>query len=167
MNAENQVRRWSWRLKDLLRERGRTQRSIEQQLDWASGYLSHLLRPGPPALKVEHVLQMLEAIEVPPHEFFAELYGFAPGEVVGSALGAGEWAADAARGRGAWPAPEPPPRGGELEQLNEFVQRAVRDAEERMRPAPEDLRDLVGRMVREELERLHSDEQLLEQPKAG
>jgi hypothetical protein len=167
MNAENQVRRWSWRLKDLLRERGRTQRSIEQQLDWASGYLSHLLRPGPPALKVEHVLQMLEAIEVPPHEFFAELYGFAPGEIVGSALGTGDWLTGAARAFSPPPAMEPPPRGGELEQINEFVQRAVRDAEDRMRLAPEDLRDLVARMVREELERQHSKDDLLEQPKAG
>jgi transcriptional regulator with XRE-family HTH domain len=166
MNAENQVRRWSWRLKDLLRERGRTQRSIEQQLGWASGYLSHLLRPGPPALKVEHVLQILEAIEVAPHEFFAELYGFSPGEVVGSALGSGSWTPGAVRAR---IAPPEPRRDDELERINEFVQRAVRDAEQRLRLAPDELRGLVTRMVREELDSLGSDasEQPKKRPKAG
>jgi transcriptional regulator with XRE-family HTH domain len=165
MNAENQVRRWSWRLKDLLRERGRTQRSIEQQLGWASGYLSHLLRPGPPALKVEHVLQMLEAIDVPPHDFFAELYGFSPGEVVGSALGAGGWTPGAVRARIAGPVREPR-HGDELDKINEFVQQAVRDAEQRLRMAPEQLRDLVGRMVREELDRLDAGDER-RQPKTG
>lgn len=111
------------------------------------------------------MLQILEAIEVPPHDFFAELYGFSTGEVVGSALGAGGWTPGAIRARIVDPAPEPR-RGESLDKINEFVQQAVRDAEQRLRLAPEELRDLVGRMVRDELDRLDSGE-ARKQPKTG
>jgi hypothetical protein len=72
------IQAWSWKLKDLMRSSGRTGRSVERQLRWGTGYMSQILREGPPALKVEHVLSILEAIEVPPGEFFADLYDLAP-----------------------------------------------------------------------------------------
>ena len=145
MDVEAQIRRWSWRLKDLLRERRRTQRWVEQQRGWAIGYMSHLLRPGPPALKVQHVLATLETIDVSPRDFFFELYGLSPGAP------------------GTVPFPTRPERaasGGDAaalpggrQQIDRLVDRAVRDARRRLRPDPGELRDLVGRMVREELER--------------
>jgi hypothetical protein len=162
VDVESQVRRWSWRLKDLLRERRRTQRWVEQQLGWASGYMSHLLRPGPPALKVEHVLAILEMIDVPPRDFFVELYAVTPGAP------------------GTVPLPSRPPRaaaeadaGGasteEPRNLHRLVDSAVRDAERRLRLSQDELRELIGAVVREELERQPAAQQARRrgQPKAG
>jgi hypothetical protein len=145
MNVEAQIRRWSWRLKDLIRERGRTQRWIEQQRGWATGYMSHLLRPGPPALKVEHVLTILEVIDVSPRDFFFELYALAssaPGTV--PFPNRPESVAREAT------APALP---GGRHQIDKLVDLAVRDARRRLRPGGDELRDLVSQVVREELAR--------------
>jgi hypothetical protein len=54
VDREKEIRRWSWRLRDLMREGGRTQRSLEVEAGWGKGYLTQVLRDGRPALKVEH-----------------------------------------------------------------------------------------------------------------
>jgi len=72
--AEREALEWSHRLRLYITERGRSQRSVERQLGWGAGYLSQLLRPEPPHLKVKHVLAVLRALEVPPAAFFAGLY---------------------------------------------------------------------------------------------
>jgi len=72
--AEQEALVWSHRLRLYITERGRSQRSVERQLGWGAGYLSQLLRPEPPHLKVKHVLAILRALEVPAAAFFAGLY---------------------------------------------------------------------------------------------
>lgn len=72
-----EVRRWRQRLRALLTERDRSMRSVEQQLGWANGYLGQVLR-GSPELRVRHVLELLDALEIPWRRFFAELYGERP-----------------------------------------------------------------------------------------
>lgn len=72
--AEREALEWSHRLRLYITERGRSQRSVERQLGWGAGYLSQLLRPEPPHLKVKHVLAILRALDVPPAAFFAGLY---------------------------------------------------------------------------------------------
>lgn len=75
VGTEPGVQRWSWLLRDLIRQKRRSLRSIERQLGWSNGYLSLVLRDGSPALKVEHVLAILDSISIMPRRFFADLYG--------------------------------------------------------------------------------------------
>jgi hypothetical protein len=113
-----------------MRERGRTGRSIERQLGWSTGYLSQILRDGPPALKVEHVLAILEALEVPPPEFFARLYDLAP------------------------VAPAPPayaPEGHGLGGARAFVRRLVREEGLAQGIDRDEIRRVVSEVVRAEL----------------
>lgn len=79
-SAEREVQEWSHRLRLWMTDRSRSQRSVERQLGWGTGYLSQLLRPDPPHLKIKHLLAVLHAIGVPPAVFFADLYGLRPAE---------------------------------------------------------------------------------------
>ena len=72
MDLEEQVRECSWRVKAALRERGRSQRSVELQLGWPPGTLSRLLGPGRPDLELRQLLAVLAAIGVPADRFFAD-----------------------------------------------------------------------------------------------
>ncbi|MEM7052620.1 MAG: hypothetical protein AAF604_23350 [Acidobacteriota bacterium] len=152
MSANQQVMRWSWRLKDLLRERGLTQRWVEGHLGWASGYLSQLLAPGPPALKVQQVLEILTAIEVTPAEFFSGLYGLgmpAPGGAGGET-----WTLDRRQVYGL--IAEDLERverrqKAQLDELDERLTAAINETEQRLLGGPEGLRSLVGELVRQEL----------------
>ena len=49
-----------------------TQRTLERQLSFSKGYLSQVLR-GHVDLKIDHLLALLEALEVEPRDFFAEV----------------------------------------------------------------------------------------------
>ena len=49
-----------------------TQRTLERQLSFSKGYLSQVLR-GHVDLKINHLLALLEALEVGPRDFFVEL----------------------------------------------------------------------------------------------
>lgn len=126
-----QIRRWSWRLRDLLREHGRTFREIEEELGWSSGYLSQVLAPGTPALKVEHVLQVLDVLGVSAAEFFADLYGL--GLPVRPDEGAGRWTIDP-------------------DQIERAVAEGARRLEERIRAQ-------VGETIDEVQSRLHKAEE--------
>lgn len=79
MDRIKEIRRWSWRLRDLMREAGRTQRSIEQEAGWGKGYLTQVLGEGRPALKVEHVMTILDLLGVSIEDFFSGLYDLHPG----------------------------------------------------------------------------------------
>ena len=75
MTDHEEVQRWSNQLRLWVTAQGRSQRSVERELGWGSGYLSQLFRPTPPDLKIKHVLGILRAIKVPPKLFFSGLYG--------------------------------------------------------------------------------------------
>lgn len=72
MDLEEQVRECSRRIKTALRERGRSQRSVEVQLGWPRGTLSRLLGPARPELKLRQLFAVLAAIDLPPDRLFAE-----------------------------------------------------------------------------------------------
>jgi transcriptional regulator with XRE-family HTH domain len=137
-----QIRRWSWRLRDLLREHGRTFREIEEELGWSSGYLSQVLAPGTPALKVEHVLQVLDVLGVAASEFFADLYGL--GLPVRPEEGAGKWTIDPdqierAVAEGA----------RQLEErIKAEVGETVEEVQSRLRKAEEDVRSMPDQVAR-------------------
>jgi transcriptional regulator with XRE-family HTH domain len=71
VDLEEQVRECSRRIKAALRERGRSQRSVEVQLGWPRGALSRLLGAGRPELKLRQLFAVLAAIDLPPDRLFA------------------------------------------------------------------------------------------------
>lgn len=148
MAKEPTVVTWSWKLKDLMRERGRTGRSVERELGWGTGYISQILRDGPPALKVDHVLAILKAIGVPTAEFFADLYGLRPpavGKPDRTAVRVAVEEVFAGLGE----------RGGrELEAVRRFVRRLVREEGPGRQVDRAEIRRVVGEAVREELVKL-------------
>jgi transcriptional regulator with XRE-family HTH domain len=78
--AQEQVQRWSARLRALMRERELTMAAVERGLGWSHGYLRQVLRPGRPALKAEQVVALAGFLGVSPGEFFGGLYGLVPAE---------------------------------------------------------------------------------------
>jgi transcriptional regulator with XRE-family HTH domain len=72
-NLDEQLAAWSHRLRVLMTERNRTQRSVERDLGWGTGYLSQLLRADPPDLKVKHFLAILDNLGVSARTFVAGL----------------------------------------------------------------------------------------------
>lgn len=152
---EAHVRRWAWRLRDLLREHSRTFRSIEAELGWSAGYLSQVLGPGTPALKVEHVLQVLEILAVSPQEYFADLYGL--GLPVRPAGGAGGWTIDPSQidravADGARRLEER--FKAEVHEAIEQMERRVHSAEEQLRAAPGELERVAERAAERAIRRL-------------
>jgi transcriptional regulator with XRE-family HTH domain len=71
---DEEVKRWSHHLRLWMTERGRSQRSVEREVGWGVGYLSQLLRPSPPDLKVRQLLAILRVLQVTPQAFFGGLY---------------------------------------------------------------------------------------------
>jgi tetratricopeptide (TPR) repeat protein len=74
VNHEQELRRWSAAMKDILKGAGRTQKWVEEQIGWARGYLSQLLGSKPPDLKVAQLLRVLEAVAVSPAELLSRIY---------------------------------------------------------------------------------------------
>lgn len=60
-------------LNKLLQLEGRSQRSLEQELGLGSSGMSKILK-GIIRLQVGHVLMILEALEIPPGQFFRLVY---------------------------------------------------------------------------------------------
>ena len=60
-------------LNKLLQLEGRSQRSVEQELGLGSSGMSKILK-GIIRLQVSHVLMILEALEIPPGQFFRLVY---------------------------------------------------------------------------------------------
>ena len=61
-------------LRRLVRESEKTQRNIEEENGFARGYLSQVLN-GHMSLTVRHLFGILQALEIPPGEFFTRLTG--------------------------------------------------------------------------------------------
>ena len=73
MDVETSVKRLRRRLRDLVEDSDVPRRQIDARLGHAPGYLSQLLA-GTIDLKYRHVMAILEAIDLPPHRFFEEVY---------------------------------------------------------------------------------------------
>ena len=67
------------RIRSFLRrhisEQGFTLRQVEEEIGWGRSRAGALLR-GVRPLHVEHILQILNAIGVPPEEFWGDVYRF-------------------------------------------------------------------------------------------
>lgn len=68
------VRKISEALKRKIREHGLTYEQVEQRAGMGREYLRQVLR-GTLKLRVEHVAAVLEALGIPPIEFYVEVYG--------------------------------------------------------------------------------------------
>jgi len=66
------VRRFSTLLRQRIRSAGRTQRQVERELGWSSGYISQLLR-GNQDLKLKHALAILDAVGAEPGAWLRDL----------------------------------------------------------------------------------------------
>jgi transcriptional regulator with XRE-family HTH domain len=78
VNPQDEVQRWSARLRAIMRERELSMAAVERGLGWSHGYLRQVLRPGRPALKAEQVLALASFLEVSWADFFAGLYDLQP-----------------------------------------------------------------------------------------
>jgi len=150
VDREKEIRRWSWRLRDLMREAGRTQRSVELEAGWGKGYLTQVLGEGRPALKVEHVVTILDLLGVSLEEFFSGLYDLHPG--------AGAAALDVAsvermidRRLEELLSAEREERQRQLERLRAEIQR-LRAGDRRR--TPQEVREAVEKALSRELQRL-------------
>jgi transcriptional regulator with XRE-family HTH domain len=75
--AKPESRKWSEALERKIRHAGLSLRDVEQKLGTGRDYLRHVLS-GRLELKAKHILGILAALEVPPPEFFGEIYGLVP-----------------------------------------------------------------------------------------
>ena len=71
IDAQKEAERMLETLRRLIRERGFTQLKIQLVLGWVRIYISHLLTKQK-TLRVEPLLQIVDAIGMQPAEFFAE-----------------------------------------------------------------------------------------------
>jgi len=63
-------------LRKVVKDSGVTRREIIQRTDLTSTVLANVLRDGGSGFSFSRVLLVLEAIDVPPDRFFADLYEF-------------------------------------------------------------------------------------------
>jgi transcriptional regulator with XRE-family HTH domain len=77
--VETEIRRLTQLLESVLRYRGAGKglrvgvRALEKKLGWGAGMLSRVLQ-GKLQFRVRHLLEVLEALEIPPADFFALAY---------------------------------------------------------------------------------------------
>ncbi len=79
--VREEVDRIRSRLKLLIHLSRSSQRQVERRAGFSKGYLSQLLC-GNIDLKYRHLLSVLEALEVPAYEFFADLYPERPSRLL-------------------------------------------------------------------------------------
>jgi transcriptional regulator with XRE-family HTH domain len=60
-------------LRHLIRRQGFTQLNVQKRLNWGTSYVSQLVTKQK-LLRVDQLLRILEVINVPPGEFFAEVF---------------------------------------------------------------------------------------------
>lgn len=72
--SEAEVRKVAEGLKRKIREAGLTYKEVEERSGMGRDYLRQVLR-GSVKLRFEHVLRLLHVLDVPPADFFAEVYG--------------------------------------------------------------------------------------------
>ena len=150
MDREKEIRRWSWRLRDLMREAGRTQRSVELEAGWGKGYLTQVLGEGRPALKVEHVVTILDLLGLSLEEFFSGLYDLHPGAGA-SALDVTAVERMIDRRLEELLSAEREERQRQLERLRAEIQR-LRAGDRRR--TPQEVREAVEKALSRELQRL-------------
>jgi|GEM_PF-5222065 len=75
MDAKSEAARVARALKRwIMHEKGLSLRYIDEQTGHAYGYTSQLLGPGSPKLHLEGLFAVLDAIELPPQEFWQDVY---------------------------------------------------------------------------------------------
>lgn len=79
IDAQKEAERMLETLRRLIRERGITQLQIQRQLGWGRSYISQLLTKQK-TLRVEPLLQIVDAIGMQPAEFFVEHFKAPPSE---------------------------------------------------------------------------------------
>ncbi len=62
-------------LRNVIRERGYTQRQVQEVLGWGRSYISQLLTQQK-SLRFDQVLRILDVIHVKPEDFWREVYPF-------------------------------------------------------------------------------------------
>ena len=72
--GEEDVRKIIEALRRKIREHGLTYEQVEQRAGMGREYLRQVLR-GNLKLRVEHVASILKALDVPPIDFYVEVYG--------------------------------------------------------------------------------------------
>jgi transcriptional regulator with XRE-family HTH domain len=73
-DAEGELRRLADRLWLRISEAGLSQREVSRRMGSQRDYVNQILR-GNLELKVDHVVAILDIVEVPPEDFFADHYG--------------------------------------------------------------------------------------------
>lgn len=73
MDAKSQAETLKQALRAEIRRRGLSLRALDRLLGRSANFSSQLFR-GKPKLRVEHVFEILEALEVAPEIFFNRLY---------------------------------------------------------------------------------------------
>lgn len=76
--AREAIERTLQQLRSLIYQQGYTQLKVQDALGWGRTYVSQLLRQQK-SLRLDQVLQILQVIEVPPADFFFQLYGLPEG----------------------------------------------------------------------------------------
>jgi transcriptional regulator with XRE-family HTH domain len=74
--SEADVRKVAEGLKRKIREAGLSYKEVEERAGMGRDYLRQVLR-GSVKLRFEHVLRLLHVLDVPPADFFAEVFGSA------------------------------------------------------------------------------------------
>lgn len=162
MDRQKEIRRWSWRLRDLMREAGRTQRSVELEAGWGKGYLTQVLGEGRPALKVEHVVTILDLLGVSLEDFFSGLYDLHPGPgAVGLDMAAVERMID--RRLDDVLSAERAERQRQLERLRAEIQGLRSGARRR---SSQEVREAVEKALNRELQRLAEASQQVSKDRA-
>jgi transcriptional regulator with XRE-family HTH domain len=162
VDRQKEIRRWSWRLRDLMREAGRTQRSVELEAGWGKGYLTQVLGEGRPALKVEHVVTILDLLGVSLEDFFSGLYDLHPGPgAVGLDMAAVERMID--RRLDDVLSAERAERQRQLERLRAEIQGLRSGARRR---SSQEVREAVEKALNRELQRLAEASQQVSKDRA-
>ncbi len=118
------IRRYTAVLDELIGRSRLTKSDVEQKLEWAKGRLTKLLQ-GTVELKVRHVLSILEVINVQPLHFYALVHRSADS---GQDSSPAERLISAFEKQGTHPQPLLLPSTLTTEELEERIEQAVRRA---------------------------------------
>ena len=72
--VQSEIERTLQLLRSCIHQKGFTQLQIQDALGWGRTYISQLIRQQK-SLRLDQILQVLQVIDIPPVDFFAQLYG--------------------------------------------------------------------------------------------
>lgn len=75
--VERDIHRILTLLRNRIRQQGFTQLEVQEVNGWGKSYISQLVTKQK-SLRVEHVLMILNVINIDPADFYAEIYQFGP-----------------------------------------------------------------------------------------